>query len=82
MSRKEQLTCFISSMVFQGDLTNQFNNPPFPLTIYLKAGSITPAISRTEVNVFSSINPATCRKKKIDQNTNFDSPEAWLIETT
>jgi len=51
-------------MVFQGDFTNQFNNPPFPPTMYLKTGSMTPAISRTEVNVFSSIKPATCKQKR------------------
>lgn len=51
-------------MVFQGDFTNQFNSPPFPPTMYLKPGSITPAISRTEVNVFSSIKPATCNQKR------------------
>ena len=54
------LTCLISSMVFQGDFTNQFSNPLLPPTTNLRTGNMTAAKSSTDVNVFSSIKPAVC----------------------
>lgn len=56
----ERVTFPTRSMVFQGDFTSKLSTLPLPPTTNLSPGSMTPAISSTDVNVFSSIKAATC----------------------
>ncbi len=71
---KKVHTSVTRSIVRHGDFTSQFSNlGPLPLpgppTKNLSGGSITPAISRTDVKVFSSINPDTCSSNHLKFKT-------------
>lgn len=62
---QQKLTAPIISSVLHGERTTQFRSfgpvDELPPMNHLKKGSMIPAISNIDVNVFSSIRAATCR---------------------
>jgi len=64
----QKLTSPTISCVLQGERTTQFRSfgplDELPPMNHLKKGSMMPAISSIDVNVFSSIRAATCSKEQ------------------